>query len=192
MAEFEYEMLEWESEAEAAERAPMRRPSSAPSYKPRPAPGTPNAVTQAQLEAALARVDGKIKTVVTSVSTIHSRLNSIAASSKKEAEERKKGLEGQGKDINQKLQLLALLPLLIQTPSTTLNAATPLKDSAGNPINTISVPDTNTMDSILPLLLVSGLGSYSGGGGGLGLGDGSGSDSSMMLLALVLAFSGKK
>jgi hypothetical protein len=186
MADYEFDLSELDSEADFSERAP-KRPSSQPSFKPRPAP-TPGGVTQAQLEAALSRVDGKIKTVADGVSTINSRLASIASATKKEIEERKKGLDGQGKDLNQKLQMLALLPLLVQTPSSTLK--TPLLDSNGNPtITAVSTPDTNTLDTLLPLLLVSGLGGTSSSGG-LSLG-GDGSDGGMMLLALALAFANK-
>jgi hypothetical protein len=186
MAEYDFELEELDSEAEFSERAP-KRPSGASSYKPRPSGGTPPAVTQAQLEAALSRVDGKIKTVADGVSTISSRVNALAATAKKEAEARKKGVDNTSKDLNQKLQLLALLPLLTQQPTVTLQNA--LTTTTGAQITTISTPDPNsTLDSILPLLLVSGVGS-TGTSGGLSL-DGSGSDGGMLLLALALAFAG--
>jgi hypothetical protein len=202
MAEY-YEMYDLDSEGEFAEARRSRgvkKPSSQPSFKPRPQPGTQqNAVTQAQLEAALTRVDGKIKTVADGVSTINSRLGGLAAASKKEAEDRKKGIEGQGRDLNQKLQLLALLPLLTQPGSVTITnpGADGLQDSSGTAItgNTkIALADTSSLDAILPLLLVSGLGGTgtsgtSGGSGGLGLGDGS--DGGLLLLALALAFFNK-
>jgi hypothetical protein len=190
MPEYEFDLSEMDSEFDSAERAP-KRPSSAPSFKPRPAPGTPSGVTQAQLEAALARVDGKIKTVADGVSTINSRLGSLAVASKKEAEERKKGLDGQNKDLNQKLQMLALLPLLIQPPTGTLGGGATLTDASGNPITpaVVALPDKSSMDQILPLLLVSGLGGTGSSGGGLGFGDGS--DGGMLLLALALAFANK-
>jgi len=192
MADYEFDISEMDSETDFSERAATpKRPSNQPSFKPRPAPGTPTAVTQAQLEAALARVDGKIKTVADGVSTINSRLGSLANTSKKEAEERKKGIDTTSKDLNQKLQLLTLLPLLIQPSSANLTTGT-LTDAGGNNIPAVLTPDANNLDAILPLLLVSGIGG-TGSGGGLGLGgDGSGSDSSMLLLALALAFAGPK
>jgi outer membrane murein-binding lipoprotein Lpp len=197
-AEAEYEAmegLESEFESEAAERARgrIRKPSGQPSFKPRPNPNTPMYVTQPQLESALTRVDGKIKTVSDGVSTINSRVAALASSVKKETEERKKTAENQNRDLNQKLQLLALLPLLVQSPTATVavngagaitavnNAAIP----AGGTSLSISTPDTNNLDALLPVLLVSGLGSA---GGGLSLGgDGSGADNSALMLALVLA-----
>ena len=197
MAAEYYEMYDLDSEGEFAEASRgrgLKKPSNQPSFKPRSQPGTQNAVTQAQLEAALTRVDGKIKTVSDGVSTINSRLGGLAAASKKEADERKKGIENQGKDLNQKLQLLALLPLLIQPGSATMTTpgGVGLQDSSGNPITaktSIALADTNSLDSILPLLLVSGLGSTSTSGG-LGLGDGS--DGGLLLLALALAFANKQ
>ena len=184
--EFDLSLEGLEAEAEAAERAAVRRPSSQPSFRPRPI-GVSNPVTQTQLEAALARADRKIQTVADGISTITSRLASVATLAKKETVDRKKAEDIQGKDLNQKLQMLALLPLLIQSPSRTLGAATPLQDSTGANIPAVSVPDTNQLDALLPLLLVSGLGTSGPGGLSFG-GDGGGSDSSLMLLALVLAF----
>lgn len=184
---------EWESESEATEaaeaaRRPVRRPSSQPSFKPRPAPNAPQYVTQVQLESALGRVDGKVKTVADGVSTINTRLATLSASLKKEADERKKSTDGQGKDLNQKMQMLALLPLLIQPSAKTLSTALPATD--GSNVASVVVPDPNSqLDSLLPLLLISGMG---GSSGGLSLGgDSSGSDSSLMMLALVLAFANK-
>jgi hypothetical protein len=181
--ETEFEVAEWESESEAAERAPIKKPSPQPSFKPRPVPGTPQGVTQPQLEAALTRVDGKIKTVSDGIGTLSARVNSLATSYKKEADERKKSVEGQGKDVNQKMQLLALLPLLIQQPSVTLKSGNALLPGGGD-LTSVAVPDPSSLDALLPLLLVSGMGT-SGGGLSLG-GDSGGGDGGMLLLALAL------
>ena len=190
-AEFAEFMESLESESETAEATPrIRRPSTQSSFRPRPAPSTtPMYVTQTQLQASLARVDGKIKTVSDGVSTINSRITALSTSFKKEAEERKKQAENQTKDLNQKLQLLALLPVLTPQPSVKLIAGNGLLPGGGD-LPAVSVPDTNNLDALLPVLLVSGLG---GSGGGLSLGgdSSSGTDSSMLLLALVLAFANK-
>jgi hypothetical protein len=191
-----FEALEgWESESEAAEaaRRPVRKPPSTPSYKPRPSPTAAQYVTQAQLETSLGRVDSKVKIVSDGVGTINAKLASLGTALKKEAEERKKATESQNKDLNQKVQMLSLVPLLLNqsTSSLTLNPGSTLTASDGSTVNTISVPDTNTLDSILPLLLISGLG---GSGGGFGLGGdsgGMGDGSSLMLLAVALAASKK-
>jgi outer membrane murein-binding lipoprotein Lpp len=189
-----YESIEalesFDSESEAAEARTVRKPPSQPSFRPRPAPNAPQYVTQTQLETSLARSDAKINVLSAGVSTINSRINSLSTSLKKEAEERKKSGEGQNKDLNQKLQLLTLLPLLIQQPSVTLNQPNTLGPGGSN-LNAVSVPDSSQLDALLPLLLISGV----GGTGGLGFGGGgdssSGSDGSLMLLALVLAFAKK-
>lgn len=186
MSELLENVGEWESESEAAEgrgaRAP-RRPSSQPSFKQRPAPGAPGYVTQTQLEAALTRSDAKIKTVADGVSTINSRLSGLSAAAKKEAEERKKSVDSQNKDLNQKLQLMAMLPVLM-TPSTA-TPDPPIHVAGSTDTLSVLVPDSSPMNKLLPLLLISGLGSA----GGVGLGGDSSSDggSSMMMLALVLA-----
>ena len=191
MADYELDLSELDSdfaEADLSEKAAPKRPSSQSSFKPRPGAGTPQAVTQAQLEAALARVDGKIKTVADGVSTISSRVNSLASAAKKEAETRKKSTDNTSKDLNSKLQMLALLPLLIQPGTATLTGTvtTPGGGTITNPNIALADPNS-TMDSLLPLLLVSGMGTGTGSSGGFGFGDGS--DGGMLLLALALAFS---
>ena len=181
LSEFIEGIGEWESESEAAEatrgRAAPRRPSSQPSFKPRPAPGTPQYVTQAQLEAALARSDSKINTVADGVTTISARVNAASTAARRETEERKKAVDSQGKDLNQKMQLLAMLPVLL-TPKT-IN----VRDADGTTIDTVLAPDDSSLNKLLPLLLVTGMGTTGGFGAS---GDGSG-DNSMMMMALVLA-----
>jgi hypothetical protein len=189
----EAEALEMEGfdEGEAADfaEAAPRRPSLRSSYVPRSF-GQQPPVSQTQLQSALGRVDGNLKKVADVEASISSKVSALSAATKKETAERKKSLDSQVKDLNQKLQLLALLPLLVQAPSQTL--ITPLPVQGGGTVTTVSTPDTSKLDAILPLLLVSGLGSSTGGSGGLGFGGDGGSDSSMLLLALVLAFSGGK
>jgi hypothetical protein len=194
-----------ESESEAAPEwrgrgaRPVRQPSGRASFQPRPSPNAPQYVTQTQLEAALTRSDSKIKTVADGVSTITARLATLASAGKKEADERKKTLDSSSKDLNQKLQLLALLPVLVKPPSvdgakvnigtTAAPSFSPVVDASGNPLSIVT-KDSNSLNMLLPLLLVTGL----GGAGGLGGGGDSGGDSgmSMMMLAMVLAMSGNK
>ena len=182
---------EWDSESEAAEaasRRPIRKPSNQSSFKARPAPNAPQYVTQAQLQASLKAVDGKIGTLSSSVGTLTSRQTQLQAGLKKEAQDRKTAGDSANKDLNQKLQLLALLPVLIQPPTQQIFAAT-TSGGANTSSFTVDAQDPSQLDSLLPLLLVSGL----GGSGGLGLGgdSSSGGDSSILLLALVLAFANK-
>jgi hypothetical protein len=196
---------ESESESEAAPEwrgrgaRPVRQPSGRSSFQARAAPNAPQYVTQTQLEAALTRSDSKIKTVADGMTTITARLATLSSAGKKEADERKKTLDTQNKDLNQKLQLLALLPVLVKPPSVdgavvdlTPTAATrsysKVLDSSGSPLPIVT-RDNNSLNMLLPLLLVTGMGSA----GGLSAGD-SGGDSgmSMMMLAMVLAMSGKQ
>ena len=114
-----------ESESESAERrggrwAPPRRATGSGLFTPRP---TTNYVTQVQLQTALAKVGAQIKTNSDGITAINSRINTVSseqtrvtAALKKEAEDRKKDLEAQKRDTNQKLQLLTLLPLLENVP----------------------------------------------------------------------------
>jgi hypothetical protein len=184
LSEFIESVGEWESESESAEaargRGAPRRPSSTPSFKPRPAPSnTLQYVTQTQLEAALARSDAKVKTVADGVSTIHARVHAVSAATRKEADERKKAFDSQNKDLNQKLQLMAMLPVLI-TPKTKT-----VLDADGVTHDEVVVPDDSSLNKLLPLLLVTGMG---GMGGISGSSDSSGDGgNSMMMMALVLA-----
>jgi hypothetical protein len=173
--------------AEFAEAAPRRGPRIGSSFVPRSF-GQQPPVSQGQLQAALGRVDSNLKKVSDVETAISARVSSLTSAAKKETAERKKAIEAQVKDLNQKLQLLALLPILVQAPTATL--AAPLALQGGGTVTSISTPDTSKLDAILPLLLVSGFGGSTGAGGGLLGGDG-GSDSSLLLLALVLAFTGK-
>jgi hypothetical protein len=193
------EGLESESEAEGGRGRAPKRPSGQPSFKPRPGPGTPAYVTQTQLEAALARSDSKIKTVADGVQQISSRVGALVAATKKEVDTRKKSVDNQSKDLNQKLQMLALLPLLVSPPkhkspgimtgaSFVANTFVPLvdQDTPTTAIKNVAGGDS-TLDALLPLLLVTGMGSPSG----LGVGGDTTTDSSMMMLALVLAMTNK-
>ena len=175
--------------AEFAEAAPRRGPRISPSFMQRSF-GQQPPVSQTQLQTALGKVDSNLRKVSDVETSLASRISSLSAATKKETADRKKALDAQVKDLNQKVQMLALLPLLIQTP-TIANpkvGANPLTDGAGNPITAISAPDSSKLDAILPLLLVSGMGGTGSGSGGGLFGDGGGSDSGLMLLALVLAF----
>jgi hypothetical protein len=201
MADYELDLSELDSEGDYSEKA-LKRPSSAPSFKPRPAAGTPSGVTQAQLEAALTRVDGKIKTVADGVSTINSRLASISSATKKEVDERKKTVDNTSKDLNSKLMMLAILPALVK-PTYTIPAVQVTSPSGGFAASTtypcqyvapsgqaanaagasVDVsPDSNTLNLMLPVLMMAG------GGMGFGGDSSSGSDNNMMMmLALVIA-----
>jgi hypothetical protein len=202
MAEFEFDLSELDAEADSAEgRAPVRRPSSQSSFKPRPAAGAPNAVTQAQLEAALARVDGKIKTVADGVATINARLASTASATKRELEKEKKTIDNTGKDLSSKLGISALLPALLpprfKLPDVVIPSGTNIpgwgttsqaaylgfNGQQATPSATTSMDvraHPGLLELLLPILLMTGSGS--GGDSASGF-----DNNMMMLLVLVLA-----
>lgn len=200
MADFEFDLSELDTEADLAEaRSPIRKPSSQSSFKPRPAPGTPNAVTQGQLEAALARVDSKIKTVADGVSTINARLASTASATKKELEKEKKAIDNTGKDLSSKLGLSALLPALLPPRVQLPNVVVPTGalGNAGGPVylgfqGQQAVPPATgsgpmdlrarpgLLELLLPIFLMTGSGSGGDSTGGF-------DNNTMMLLVLVLA-----
>jgi hypothetical protein len=188
----EYEALEGiesesesESESEAAERrrwSPPARATGGGLYKPRP---SSNAVSQVQLQAAMARVSDQLKKNSSAIGTVNSRVNTVSAVEKKDNEKREKDLKG----IQEKIQLLALLPLLIK-PSLTLGVAAGNLTPPAGTVNaagtqaTISADSGNTLNALLPLLLVGGL----GGSGGLGSSSDGGMDSgTLLILALALS-----
>ena len=87
------------------------------------------------------------------------------------------------KKQSEAMKMFAILPLL-QRPTTVPASAT-----GTLPPNTqVQVASNDSLSSILPLLLISGMGS-SGSGGGMFGGGSNSSDSSMMMMVLVLALS---
>jgi hypothetical protein len=177
-------------ESDEAVRRPFRSfrpPATAPGRNLVPPKPQAGYVTEARLEAALARVGAQIKTNADAIKAVNGRLNTVSAdisrqavALKKETEERKKDtarLASQG-------QLMALLPLL----------TTPKTAQLANPVDTIPAGSKVLLDggdslsTLLPLLLVGGLGSGTGLGSGGGGGD-AGSLGGLDPLLLVLLLS---
>jgi len=143
-------------------------------FRPRPVNGN-KYVTQAQLEAGLARVGKQIsanseaiKKVATQANKINSELGAATTRLDKQVGELKK-------EVKKQAETSLLLTLLQGTPEIQKTTATVGTQTV---LTDVSVKKT---DILLPIVLLSGL----GGGGGLG-----GGDSSNMLL-LALALSGK-
>jgi hypothetical protein len=174
-------------------RRPTRTAGGRNLYTPRP---TSNNVTQAQLASALAKVGEQIRTNSTAISTLGGRVDAVSAQQakqtaalRKEISDRRKQDTAQNRDVRQKLELLTLLPLLLRAPSKEIKIHSHDDSENGPKEETVKVlvESDNTLNALLPLLLIGGLGG-SGGMGGAG-GEG-GSDNSMMMLLLVLAISG--
>ena len=136
------------------------------------------------------QVGAQIKTNSEAISNVGAKLNATAAQLKKEFDERKKDSDNIRNDTNQKVSMLALLPLIMTPPTYTIPPNTQIGvDATTNAvINTtatglsLAPPSTSISNALLPLLLVGGLGGTSGSGSTGGM------DNTMLLvMALVLA-----
>lgn len=195
---FESEAYDSESIGEWGEAARQRRlprTASGRGLTTMPQPQSRNFVTYSALRQSLDKVGMQIKTNSDAIGAVGTRLNSTAAALRKEADDRKKEAETSRGDINQKVSMLALLPLLIASPTYTIPAGTVIgTDSANGNVTApagglpISPPPVSTANALLPILLIGGLGG-SGTAGGTAPG---GMDTTMLLvLALVLANPGR-
>jgi len=191
------EMFEADEADEADEAAPpwkrrAPRPSVATGrglYRPRP---TTQYVTQAQLETALAKVGGQIRTNSSAISTLNNRVAGASAVAKKEAADRKKDTTALKNNLSQTQQMAAIMPLLTQPQHITVSET--IDDDNGNPqipSNTeLLVNGNNTTSLLLPLLLMSSVGGGDSSSGG-GIFGGGGDNSTLMMLALVLGLGNK-
>lgn len=129
-------------------------------------------VTQGQLKAAMDQTEKSIKAVSARVNSVSSEQMRQATALKKETMNRKKETAALKKDLNSKLELLTILPLLLQPDSVKATTKEGEKD--------VLIKSDNILNSILPLLLI--------GGGSLGGQSGSGDSNSSLntLLPLVL------
>jgi hypothetical protein len=137
----------------------------------------------------MSRVGDQLKKNSAAVSTVNSRVNTVSTAEKKDNDKREKEVKG----VNEKIQLLTLLPLLVKPTFTIPYTATP--PPPGSPPGTPPTIDTtkpvtvpadsaSTLNALLPLLLIGGL----GGSGGLGSSsDGTMDSGSLLILALALS-----
>jgi hypothetical protein len=173
-------------EADAAARSWTRpaRPRVASGknlYTPRP---QTQYVTQAQLQTALAKVGSQVSTNSRAISQVGGRIASISSMLNKETGDRKKDITGTRNSLTQISQMAAILPLLTQPKSVS-------DTDAGSSLSgqNVLVDSGNSMNLLLPLLLMSSVGdgnspgSSSGNSGGL---FGTGDNSTLLMLALVL------
>jgi hypothetical protein len=153
-------------------------------YRPRP---QTQYVTQAQLETALARVGSQVRTNSNAIGQLGNRVSATAAAVNKESGNRKKETTAIRNNLSQTQQLAAILPMLTQPRSITVGglpaSVTGLKDGTQ-----VLVDGSNTLNLLLPLLLLTSIGDGgSGSGSGSGPFGGSGDSSSLMMLALILS-----
>ena len=170
-----YESEAWNEWAEAAKK---KAPKTASGKGLTPAPPTSkNYVTFTDLRSAMDKVGGQIKTNSDAIAAVHGKL---AASLKKEAEERKKDIAAAQRDTNSKTQMLAILPLLLGSPSYTI-APGAIDGTLPTSAVTLNPPPTSTLNALVPFLLIGGMGSSPAGTPDTG-----GMDNTMFL-ALALA-----
>jgi hypothetical protein len=155
-----------------------------------------NFVTYSALRQAMENVSTQLKQNAAAINTVSSKVDSTAAALRKEADDRKKAASTSSGDINQKVSMLALLPLLIAPPTYTIPQGTqiPVQPAVGGALPQATVPaggialnppPVSTTNALLPILLIGGL----GGTGGTAPG---GMDTTMLLvMALVLANPGR-
>jgi hypothetical protein len=137
-----------------------------------------NFVTEAQLEAGLTRVEQQIRTNSAAIQTVSNRVNTVAEEQTRQAATLRREIAGQ----NQRLQMSAIFPLLLQRSVT-------LREDVGNSglrANDRVQLTGDSFSAMLPLLLMGGFGQSGGQGGS----PGSDSSSDMTPLLLVLALSG--
>jgi hypothetical protein len=185
-----FESEGFESEAfgeygEAANRRRVPRTASGRGLAPRPqTQQSRNFVTYAALREAMDKVGAQIKVNSDAISAVGTRLNTTAAQLRREFTERKKDSDTIRNDVNQKVSLLALLPLLMPAPTYTIPATS---IDGVNPVNPVPLqpPPTSIANALLPLLLIGGLGT-SGSSGSSGSSGGL-DNTTLLITALVLA-----
>lgn len=190
---FESEGFKSEAFGEFGEANRRRLPRTASGRGLAPMPQnqqSKNYVTYSALRQAMDKVGAQIKTNSDAISGVGAKLNATAASLKKEFDERKKESDNIRNDTNQKVSMLALLPLIMSSPTYTIPGGTAVgvSGAAGTPVTipaggiAISPPSTSMTNALLPLLMVGGLGGTSSSGGSGGM------DNTMLLvMALTLA-----
>lgn len=179
----------FESYGDNSERtSPFRgrgRPlSTVPGGSSMPRRPSGNVVTEAMLNAAVSKLDAKIDALKRNTDTLASRISSVAseqekmgAAFKKESEARKKDIEGLRRDLKQTREMSALLPLISTPPKVAVTG------TDGRPVDVLS-GSSNTLNTLLPMILLM---SPSSGGDGGSSGGLMGGDSSLLLLAVALS-----
>jgi len=157
-------------------RRPFRAkvPTGKGLFKARHAQGAQgNAVTQGQLQEALARVGGQIKAESDAVKALSARVNTLDTDV---AKTRK--VVGSTRKEAANSRMMSILPLLLQKPpELTITRTSPT--DANSPVKDVAIKSSS--DNLLPLILLMGMG---GTGGDNGKGS---DDNSMLMMALVLS-----
>jgi hypothetical protein len=150
-------------------------PTGSGLYKARP---TGNYVTQVQLNAALTRVGGQIKTAADATKAVTARVNTLGSRVDSETAARKKETTALRKDLSSG-RMMSILPLLLTKPP----ALTSIKFEGEAATKKVESAEYGAAD-ILPIALMLMMGGMGGGGDSKG-----GDDSMMMMLPLILIMS---
>lgn len=175
-------------EADEAARRTWKRPKVASGQglsRPRTEGGT--FATKAYVDSALARTAAQIRTNSSAINQLGGRVAAAAATVKKEASDRKKDLSGVRSSLSQTQQISAILPLLSQPQSVSVNGL----GADGIPDGTkVLVGGSNTLALLLPMMLMTGIGTGTTSDGNQAQSGGlfgGGDNNSMMMLAMILA-----
>lgn len=125
------------SEDESWEASPRRRPtrpapraSGTSAFRPRPGAGASGPVTQAQLEAALARVRVEIRANATGIKTLDGRVRTVATDQAKFEAATKKQVDKLRADLKMDQTISALVPLIVP-PTSKFASVAPLLHLVG-------------------------------------------------------------
>jgi hypothetical protein len=165
-----------ESDEERSRLRPFRPkvPTGKGLFKARQAQGAQgNAVSQGQLQEALARVGGQIKAESDAVKSLSARVNTLGSEVAKT-----RNVVGSTKKEAANSRMMSILPLLLQKPPELTITRTSATDPE-SPIKNVAIKSAS--DNLLPLILLMGMG---GTGGDNGKGS---DDNSMLMMALVLS-----
>jgi hypothetical protein len=132
-------------------------------------------VSAAQLEAVLTRVGSQLKTNSEAIAEVNSRLTEISGDISRDTNNFKKDLGG----LRNNIQLASLLPLLIKP--TTRNVTKDIPDTELKANDKILVEQSDSLSTLLPILLLGGMSTSS---------DGSSGGSNLNDLILILAVAG--
>jgi hypothetical protein len=127
--DLEDESLYSESRRRRRPPPPVKPASGAPTFRPRPS-GPSGSVTQAQLEAALARVRQQVTANATAIKTIDGRVRTVIADNSRLQATAKRDTDKLRADLKTTQTLSALIPL-IAPAGTTFGQVAPLLHLVG-------------------------------------------------------------
>jgi hypothetical protein len=165
---------------------PVARP---PTYPQQPPGGGQQGqyVTRVELQAELARVGAQITTNSTAIRRVDTRTQTVADSQRRQVTTQRRENAAIRRDVRETRELAAILPLLTPRPQSV--ALTEPVAGLAQGERVVVDRGTDTLTTLLPLLLLGGFGGTATGTsdtGGGSAGGGGGLDSSPLLLIALL------